>query len=147
MTKLVAEKVDKNSMASEEISGERVWKEAGFFGELRTDYNMEKVNFPDINQTYLTIQKNKKIYYCDYFILGQIIEACNPPNEACNPPNDISKYELEDGEVQFFRPTHIKDTGEFLGLYETTGFLVVRGYAEEIFLSYGYDIEKSKVFY
>ena len=31
MTKLVAEKVDKNSMVSGEISGERVWKEAGLF--------------------------------------------------------------------------------------------------------------------
>ena len=44
MTRLVAEKVDRNSMVSEEILGERVWKAAGFFRELRTDYNMEKVN-------------------------------------------------------------------------------------------------------
>ena len=31
MTKLVAEKVEKNSMVSEEISGERVSKEPVFF--------------------------------------------------------------------------------------------------------------------
>ena len=40
---------------------------------------MEKVNFPEnsliyVNQAYLTIQKSKKIYYRDYYILGQIIE-------------------------------------------------------------------------
>ena len=70
MDKLVAEKVDQNSMMSEEISGERVWKEDNFWGELRTDNNMEKVNFPEnslvyINKAHLTIQKNKKIFYCD----------------------------------------------------------------------------------
>ena len=117
MDKLVAEKVDQNSMMSEEISGERVWKEANFGGELRTDYNMEKVNFPEnsliyINKAHLTIQKNKKIFYCDYFILGQIIEACNPPNH-------IHKYELQDREVKFFRPRYNKYTSESLRLYET----------------------------
>ena len=59
-TKLVAEKFDKNCMVSEEILGERMWKEVGFLGEPRTDYSMEKVNFPEnsliyINQAYLTI--------------------------------------------------------------------------------------------
>ena len=34
MTELVAERVDKNSMVSEEISVERVWKEPSFFGIL-----------------------------------------------------------------------------------------------------------------
>ena len=145
MTRLVAEKVDRNSMVSEEILGERVWKAAGVFRELRTDYNMEKVNISEnsiiyINQAYLTIQKNKNIYYCDYFILGQVIEACNPPN-------DISKHELQDREAKFFHPGYNKETGEFLGFYETIGLLVVRGDAEEIFLNYGYDKEKSKVLY
>ena len=102
-----------------------------------------EVSFPQnslilINQAYLTIQKNKKIYYRDYFILGQVIEVCNPPN-------DILKYELKDREVKFLCPRYNKDTGEFLGLYETIGLLVLRGDAEEIFLNYGYDQEKSKV--
>ena len=145
MTKLAAEKVNKSSMVSEEMSGERVWKDPGFLGDLRTDYNMEKVNFPEnsliyINQAYLKIQKTKNIYYCDYFILGQI-------TEACNQPNDIVKYELQDREVKFLCPRYNKDTGEFLGLYETIGLLVVRGDAEEIFFNYSYDKEKSKVLY
>ena len=59
-TKLVAENFNKDDLSPQEISGERVWKQAGFFGEIRTDYNMEKVNFPEnsliyTNQAYLTI--------------------------------------------------------------------------------------------
>ena len=34
-------------------------------------------------------------------------------------------------------------TEEFLGLYETVGFIVVRGDPEEVFFNYGYDKEKS----
>ena len=36
---------------------------------------MEKVNFLEnalfyLNQSYLTVKKNKKGYYCDFFIVG-----------------------------------------------------------------------------
>ena len=144
-TKLVAEKFDRRDLLSQEISGERVWKEPGFFGDLRADYNMEKVNLTEnslifINQAYLTIQKNKNIFYCNYFSLGQIIEASNLPN-------DLEKYELQDREVKYFRHRHNTETGEFLGLYETIGLLVVRGDALEIFLNYGFDNKMSKVLY
>ena len=37
------------------------------------------------------------------------------------------------------RPKYSSETGEFLGLCETVGFLVVRGDAEEIFLNYEFD--------
>ena len=40
-----------------------------------------------------------------------------------------------------------RDTGKFLGIYETIGFLVVRGDPSEVFISYEYDNEKSKTFY
>ena len=111
-TKLVAEKSNKNDEG--EIAGERVWKEAGFSGNFRADNNMEKVNFPEnpliyINQAYLTVQKNKNIYYCDYFILGQIIEASN---SLLN----IETYELKENEVKYFRPRYNKETGKFLGV-------------------------------
>ena len=142
-TKLAAEKSNKNDEA--EIAGERVWKEAGFFGNLRADNNMEKVNFPEnpliyINQAYLTVQKNKKIYCCDYFILGEIIEASNPPL-------NIETYELKENEVKYFRSRYNKETGKFLGVYENVGLLVVHREPDEIFLNYGYNKEKSKVLY
>ena len=30
------------------------------------------------NQAYLTIKKNKKVFYCDYFMLYQVIEVPAP---------------------------------------------------------------------
>ena len=106
---------------------------------------MEKVKFPEnslyyINQSYLTIQKNKKIYYADYFLLGQIIEASNPLQ-------DIQNYELQDREVKYLRPKYNPETGDFQGLYKTIGFIVVCGGVDEISLNYGYDKLKSKVLY
>ena len=106
---------------------------------------MEKANFPEnlliyINQPYLTIQKSIKMYYCDYYILGQIIEAMDPPN-------DIKKYQLKGKEVKYLRPRCNRKTGEFLGVYETIGFVVVRGDPFEVFLNYGYDKDMSKILY
>ena len=37
--------------------------------------------------------------------------------------------------------------GEFLGSYETVGFMVVRGSPDEVFFSCGYNKDKSKVLY
>ena len=62
-----------------EIAGKPIWKQDGFFGNDRTDFNLEKVNFPEnllfyVNQGYLTIQKSRKIYYDDYHIIGQSLQ-------------------------------------------------------------------------
>ena len=106
---------------------------------------MEMVNFPEntlfyLNQLYLTAKKNKKIYYCDFFIIGQIVEVPNPPE-------DMSTYILKKNEVKMVRPKYNPETAEFLGLYETVKFMVVRGSPEEVFFNYGFDKEKSKVLY
>ena len=106
---------------------------------------MEKVNFPEniilyLNQAYLTVKKSKKIYYCDFLILVQIVQASNPPEY-------MSSYILKENEVRIVRPKCNPETGEFLGLYETVGFMVVRGSPEEVFFNYGYDKDKSKVLY
>ena len=106
---------------------------------------MEKVNFPEnmlfcLNQSYLTVKKNKKIYCCDFFIVEQIVEALNPPEY-------MSTYVLKENEVRMVRPKYNPETGEFLGLYETVGFMVVRGSLEEVFSNYRYDKERSKVLY
>ena len=105
-------------------SGTRLWSSFGYFSEQTNNFNMKKVNYPEnkiiyINQAYLTTKNNKKMYYADYQILGQIIEALNPPEE----------------------------TGDFLGFYETISFLVVRGDEEEHFLNYGFDENNSKLLY
>ena len=71
-------------------------------------------------------KKNKKNFYCDFFILGQLVQAANPPE-------DISTYQLNKGEVKMVRPKQNPNTGEFLGLYETVGFIVVGGSPKELF--------------
>ena len=141
-TTLVAE--SKNGDVSE-IAGEPVWKKSAYFGQLRTDYNLEKANFPEnafsyINQAYLTVQKSKKIFYGKYFLLGQI-------HESANLPSNIQSYVCKEDKVKDYHPKYDKNTRKFLGLYETVRFLVVRGDPFQVFLSYGYDTEKSKVLY
>ena len=73
-TKIVAATFE-NDLGSVEVSREKVWKNFGYFDARKSDYSMEKVNFPEnilfyLNQSYLTVKKNKKNFYCDYFILG-----------------------------------------------------------------------------
>ena len=43
------------------------------------------------------------------------------------------------------RPCYDPKTGEFKGLYETIGYLVLRGSPEKVFFNYRFDREKSKV--
>ena len=59
----------------------------------------------------------------------------------------MSTYILKENEVKMVGPKYNPKTGEFLGLYENVGFIVVRGSPEEVFFNYGYDKEKSKVLY
>ena len=73
-SKAVAATFD-NEIGFEEVSGERFWKQYRFFDARKSDYSMEKVNFLEntlfyLNQSYLTVKKNKKSYYCDFFIVG-----------------------------------------------------------------------------
>ena len=134
-----------NELGSEEVSGERVCKSFGYFDAKKSDFYMEKINLTEntwlyVNQAFLTVKKNKKIFYCDYFVLGQIVEASKTPQNS-------SSYSLKDNKVKMVLPCYDSETGEFGGLYETVGFLVVRGSPEKVFLNYGYDKEKSKVLY
>ena len=88
-----------NNLGPEEVSSERVRRRYGFFDVRKSDYSMEKVNFPENalyyeNQSYLTVKKNK-IFYCD-FILGQVVESWNPLQ-------DISPYTPKENEVKMIR--------------------------------------------
>ena len=59
----------------------------------------------------------------------------------------MKTYECKEDKVKYYRPKYDRNTGKFLGLYETVGLLVVRGDPFEVFLSHGYDAKKSKVLY
>ena len=49
--------------------------------------------------------------------------------------------------MKYLHPKYNPEIGDFQGLYETIGFIVVRGDDQEIFLNYGFNKEKSKVLY
>ena len=88
----------------------------------------------------MTIKGNRKLYYADYYIIGQA-------NEHINPPEDLENYVYQDREVKIYRPRCDPATGNFLGLYKTLGFIVVRGEPEEHFLDYGYYKKNYKILY
>lgn len=98
---------------------------------------MEKISFPEntlifLNKSYLTVKKNNKMFCCDYFMFGRIIEASTTPQ-------DMSTYDLKENKVKMVR--------EILGLYETVGYVIVRGLPDEAFFNYGFDKEMTKILY
>ena len=55
-----------------------VWSEYGYFKRQPRDFHLDKENYPEnsilfINQRYLTIKDDKKLYYADYYNPGQNI--------------------------------------------------------------------------
>ena len=110
-----------NKIGSKEVSGERVWRNYGYFEARKSDYSMEKVNFSEntllyINQSYLTVKKNKKIFYCHFFILEKLWSLRTLPQ-------DVSSYTLKENEVKMVRSKYDLKTGEFKGWYKTIGYL------------------------
>ena len=47
--------------------------------------------------------------------------------------------------LRCMKPEYDIATGQFLGLYERVGFIIVRGDSGYAFFNYGYDKEKSKL--
>lgn len=112
-TQFVAARFERED-SSIEVSGEKVWRPFYAFDANRSDYSLEKVNIPEktvfyVNQANLTVQKSKKIYYCNCHVLPQV-------TEASNPPENIDSYVLQDREVKLVRPRYIVETGDVLGL-------------------------------
>ena len=104
---------------------------------------MDKENFPEnsiiyINQGYLTVKDNRKLYFAAYYLIGQI-------NVCTNPPEDIDNYICQYREVKIYCPHYDHVKGNFLGLYETLGSIIFRGDPEKHFLDYGYCKKNSKV--
>ena len=90
------------------------------------------------NQAYQLYKDNKKAYYADYYLLGQV-------NQCLNRPEGLKNYEYQPNEAKFYRAKYDTVTGEFLGLYETLGYLTFRGDNQECFFDYGYSKDDSKV--
>ena len=126
-------------------SGSRLRWSFDYFSEQTNNFNIAKVNYLEntimyINQAYLTIKNNKKMFYADHQILGQIIEVLNPPE-------DVSSYAFKERKVKLVRPRYELSTSEFLCLYNTIGCLIVRRDGKEHLLNYRHNDNKSKLLY
>ena len=138
--------IKSNDSSEEKLSGEKVWKENGFFKDIKPELNLEKVNMPDntlyyVNQGFLSTVKNGEIaMYVQNFILGQLIIAANQPK-------DIKEHKCAENEVKLLSCVYDLESGEFKGVRLMLAYIVLRGDEDEVFFSYGYDKIKSKVLY
>ena len=137
------------SLTDDESKGsEKIWKEFGFFKDQRVELTISKANFPEnclvyINQGSLSVVKGgEKAIYLDFVILGQIMPIANP-----DPKFDIDNYVCKDNEVIIYCPVYNKSTGVYGGLTKKLGYITLRGDSGERFFSYGYNKEKSSLFF
>ena len=134
------------SGSDEKISGERVWKENGFFSEVKPEMNIEKVNIPEntllyINQGFISTVKNGDLaMYVHNFIVGQLLVAANQPD-------DITTYSCKENEVKLLTCVYDLESGKFKGLRLMLAYIIIRGDDDEVFFSYGYSKSKSSVLY
>ena len=130
----------------DKLSGEKIWKQDGFFKDVRAELNLEKVNIPEnalfyINQGFLSTVKSGEIaMYLHNFVIGQLIVAANQPK-------DIANYTCLKNEVKLLSCLYDIESGDFKGIREQLAFIVLRGDSDETFLSYGFDKMKSKLLY
>ena len=108
-----------------------LWPEFGFFKQQPCDCGTGKENYPEstvfyVNQAYQSYKDNKKVYYADFFIIRQI-------KYCLNPLENIESYDFKEREAKRYRPRYATVTGQLLGLYETLGYLTMRGDADECF--------------
>ena len=153
-SKLSMTKVLKNGRMETTISAEKepqkknstnLWKKDGFFSSQVCDFSIEKAHLPEmtifcVNQGYLSYKDNKKIYYVDTYIVGQIVPLLNQPES-------LDEYTPLENEVKICHAKYDTVTGQFLGLENCLGYLTVRGDKHENFFDYGFSKEKSKVLY
>ena len=130
----------------DKLSGEKIWKQDGFFKDVRAELNLEQVNIPEnallyINQGFLSTVKSGEIaMYLHNFVIGQLIVAANQPK-------DIANYTCLKNEVKLLSCVYDIESGDFKGIREQLAFIVLRGDSDETFLSYGFDKMKSKLLY
>ena len=96
--------------SEEKVSGEKVWKENGFFKEIKPEMNIEKANVPEntllyINQGFIsTVKSGELAMYVHNFIIGQLIVAANQPK-------DIKEYLCKENEVKLLSCVYDLESG------------------------------------
>ena len=128
-------------------SGEEIWQKEGYFGKVNAEYSCHKNDFTEncviyINQGYLTLKDRDSIIYCDYIILGQIVPF------KSQPESDIDEFISKDKKfVKIYLPIYDSATGDFLGVNEAVGYIMLRNQEDEVFLSYGYSEEHASTLF
>ena len=122
-----------------------LWSKEGFFRSQDCDFSLEKGNVPKmtifyLNQAYLSYKDNKKVYYTDVYIIGQVVSLLNPPE-------DLKNYQLKSDKTKLIKPKYDPVSGQVLGLSKSLGYLTVRGDEQEHFFDYGFNKENSKILY
>ena len=130
-----------------EKNTEKIWVENGFFKDQRIDLTIPKANFPEntlcyINQGTISPMKEGEAIYLEYVVLGHIMPMANP-----DPKINLDTYEFKENEVLLYVSLYNKETGLFRGLAKKLGYIALRGHKNEMFHSYGYDKERSKLLY
>ena len=122
------------SGSDEKISGEKVWKVNGYFGEVKPEMNIEKVNIPEntllyVNQGFISTVKNGDLaMYVHNFIIGQLLVAANQPE-------DISQYQCKENETKLLTCVYDLESGKFKGLRLMLAYIIIRGDEDEVFFS------------
>ena len=88
-----------------------LWPNFGYFKQQAHDFSVEKANMSEmtafyVNQAYLSYKDNKKINYCDVFIIGQV-------TPMLNPPEDLKNYIPKENEAKIVRPKYNVVSGVF----------------------------------
>ena len=111
-----------------------MFTEQGHFGYSECNFQLEKENIPKytimyLNQSQISYKGSKKIYYAEYFALGQILEHSDSPKI-------LEDVVLGEREVFLICARYNINSGKFEGLYKCLGEIIVRGDEKEIFLDY-----------
>ena len=75
-------------------------------------------------------------------VLGQIMPAAN-----ADPSINFDTYVCKENEVIFYCPVYNKSTGLYGGLTKNLGYVTLRGDLQERPFTYGYEKEKSSMFF
>ena len=78
--------------------GQQLWPKLGYFSGQTNNFNMQTLNYSGnsiiyVNQGYLTMKQDKRMFYADYHIRGQI-------SEALDVPENISNYVCKERKVK-----------------------------------------------
>ena len=117
-----------------------------FGGGSKADLAIFKPNFPENNffypnqDTIFTMKTGDYVIYLDYVVIGQLI----PVN---NLPEDLDDYELKPNEAFIYLLWYNTENSFFQCIKKWLAYIMISGNSNEIFYSYGFDEEKSKILY